>query len=408
MAVAEQAEVCSVPTTSTRRQRVRSLVGALFRDRAVQQSVAVVVGLRIGLGLIAWGAVEALPITSFGGDFHELITPNSDFLNGVVAPWQRWDALWYQHIATSGYTNGGVDAAFFPLYPGLEHVVGIIFGGSFAIAGLVISTVAMVVALVLLHRLVAGDIDRPTADRSLMYIALAPAALFFFAPFSESLFLALSIGCLLAARRRRWWLAAVCGALVGLCRIQGVLLLVPLVVEAISDARNRRARGERGFRFAQLAAFTPGVTMAMYVGLAWQTLGTSPLTAMNTKWGQHFAAPWTAIADSVSTVIDGTHAEEPLNLVTALVAIAALPLMVRRLPWSYVAYAAVMIVPLCFREAFFSPLESTARYAAVDVPLFVLLAVAGRRMWVDRMVLTIFPVVLTFNLVLFSTSHFVG
>jgi hypothetical protein len=268
--------------------------------------------------------------------------------------------------------------------------------------------VSLAVALVLLHRLVSGDVDRPTADRSVLYTALAPAAFFLLAPFSESLFLALSVGCFLAVRRRRWWLAALSGALVGLCRVQGMLLVVPLAVEAISDARSRRARGERPLRIGHLAALTPALTSGLYIGWAWQTLGTTPLAAMNQQWGQHFAAPWTAIADSVRTVIDGTHAEEPLNLITALLAIAALPLMVRRVPWSYVAYAAVMIVPLCFREAFFSPLESTARYAAVDFPLFVILAVAGRRMWVDRTVLAIFPVVMTFSLVQFSLYHFVG
>jgi hypothetical protein len=408
MALAEQVEALSVPTVATRRQRLWALAVGLLSDRAVLQSVALVVGLRMALGLIAWGSVEAIPSMSYGGDFGGLITPASDPVNGLIAPWQRWDGLWYQHVATSGYTHGGVDAAFFPLYPGLEHVLGSLLGGAYALAGLLISTVSLAVALVLLHRLVSGDIDRPTADRSVLYTALAPTAFFFLAPFSEATFLALSVGCLLAARRRRWWLAALAGALVGLCRIQGVLLVVPLAVEAISDARGRRARGERPLRIAHLAALTPALSTGLYIGWAWQSLGTSPLTAMNEKWGQHFEAPWTAIADSVQMVINGTHAEEPLNLIAALLAIAAVPLMIRRVPWSYVAYAAVMIIPLCFREAFFSPLESTARYAAVDIPLFVILAVAGRRMWVDRLVLAVFPAVMTFNLVQFSLYHFVG
>ena len=36
--------------------------------------------------------------------------------------WQRWDALWYQHLAEAGYQAGDGSTAFYPLYPFLIKV----------------------------------------------------------------------------------------------------------------------------------------------------------------------------------------------------------------------------------------------------------------------------------------------
>ena len=46
-----------------------------------------------------------------------------------------------------------------------------------------------------------------------MLIAFCPIAFFFSAVYSESLFLALSLGCILEARRGRWATAGLLGAL---------------------------------------------------------------------------------------------------------------------------------------------------------------------------------------------------
>ena len=76
--------------------------------------------------------------------------------------------------------------------------------GSDLIAGVLVSLVAFWVALILLHRLVSLELDRTLARVTVMLVAFCPMAYFFSAVYSESLFLALSVGCILQARMGRW------------------------------------------------------------------------------------------------------------------------------------------------------------------------------------------------------------
>ena len=76
--------------------------------------------------------------------------------------------------------------------------------GSALVGGALASTALLGVALVLLHRLVALDHDRAVARNAVLVTALFPMSFFFSAVYSESLFLALSVGAVYAARRERW------------------------------------------------------------------------------------------------------------------------------------------------------------------------------------------------------------
>jgi hypothetical protein len=385
-------------------------IRAALRDPALRQAVALVVALRVSLGLIGWASMILYPITAVGGDHLELLTPRESRLWPWVNPWQRYDALWYEHIARSGYSRGDPDAAFFPLFPGAVHVVAPLVGGNPAVAGLVLTTVALVGALVVIHHLVAGDLDRGTADRSVLYLALAPMAFFLLAPFTESLFLLLAAGALLAARRGRIGVAGGVAALATLCRPTGVLLVAPLLVEVVAEARRRRARDLAPLRPAHLLVLLPLIVIAGWDLYVRTRLGVSGgvLSLQRDVWGNHAVPPWTALHDSLTTVRDGGHPEEVLNLVSSLALVVAVPLMWGRVPGSYLAYAAVTILPIVCRESLVTPQESSARYLLAVFPVFVLLALAGRRVWVDRMVLAGFPVLLGALMAHFAHFAFLG
>jgi hypothetical protein len=385
-------------------------IRAALRDPALPQALAIVLGLRVALGLLAWASVIIYPITGVGGDHLELLTPQGSRLWPWVGPWQRWDALWYEHIARSGYSHGDPDAAFFPLFPGAVHLLAPLVGGNPALAGLVLSTVALAAALVVLHHLVTGDLDRGTADRTILYLALAPVAFFLLAAFTESLFLLLATGTLLAARRGRLGLAAAVAALAALCRSTGALLVAPLLVEVVADARRRRARGEPPLRPAHLLVVLPLLAIAGWDLWIRVRLGIpgGVLALQKDIWGNHAVAPWTALHDSMRTVLDGGHPEEVINLVSSLALLVAVPLMWGRLPASYLAYAAVSVLPIVCRESLVTPQESSARYVLTVFPVFVLLALGGRHAWVDRLVLVTFPVLLGALVAHFAHFAFLG
>src|SRR5215203_4382663 len=151
----------------------------------------------------------------------------------LLAPLARWDSIWYLRIADSGYAGSTTRAAFFPLYPLLVRGVGTLFGGSHGavlVAAYLVSGTAFLAALVLLYRLTELELGRRLARPTLLLLAVFPAALYFGAPYSESLFLLLAVGGFYAARTDRWAWAGACAGLASATRSAGLLLLIPLAM----------------------------------------------------------------------------------------------------------------------------------------------------------------------------------
>src|SRR5205814_10547943 len=125
--------------------------------------------------------------------------------------------------------------AFFPLYPLLIRVVLIAIGrtdqATGAFVGIVISNIALYVALLYLSALVARDFSLSLARRAVIYILIFPTTLFLSSVYAESLFLATAVASVYHARAGEWGRSGGAGALAALARPFGVLLLVPIAVE---------------------------------------------------------------------------------------------------------------------------------------------------------------------------------
>jgi hypothetical protein len=149
----------------------------------------------------------------------------------LVEPMRLWDGSWYRLVAIFGYEPGkSANAAFFPLYPKLMQWGHELTGVSVETAGYVISNIAFMGGLILLYRLVSLDFNESIARRTLWALALFPAAFFFNAVYTESLFLLLAVGTLYAARRGEWLIAGIVGLFAALTRSAGVMLLAPMAV----------------------------------------------------------------------------------------------------------------------------------------------------------------------------------
>ncbi len=154
-------------------------------------------------------------------------------LKAFFFSWFRWDVKAYVNISMNGYKHTP-DVAFFPLWPLIQHYAGLLLGGirpgSYYLAGLLAANICFYSALVLLYYLLAEDFEPTLARRALIYLTFGPYALFFFAGYSESLFVLLCIACFLLFRRGKpldWWLAGFLGFLATLTRSAGLILAVP-------------------------------------------------------------------------------------------------------------------------------------------------------------------------------------
>jgi hypothetical protein len=299
-----------------------------------------------------------------------------------------------------------------------------------------ISLACFAVALIALYELVALECDGETARLSVMLIAFCPMAYFFSAVYSESLYLALSVGCILQARRGRWAWAALLGALAAASRNSGVMLLVPFVLlflygpradreplRSVPSALPRAGRGTPRPLARGIAALSPRHRLSpqllwallipaglgafvLYLALA-TGHGLAPFAAQGT-WFRHFAGPLGGIWTGALAAYDGLrqllHGPPPPVYFTAaggdalsvagqnlmlfaflLAGVIALWGAFRTLPPAYGCYClASLVMPLSYPVTP-QPLASLPRYEVVLFPLFVWAAraLAARRLAVE-------------------------
>jgi hypothetical protein len=362
-----------------RLEALRAAFGVFAASRLIVAAVAI--------AAVAIGGVDAFSQTAF--DVPSLTHPFGGTLDSLFAPLARWDSVWYLSIADAGY--GGPSTAFFPLYPLLVRMLAP--GGdpgALLFMSYVVSLAALLGALYLLHRLVALELGTRAARDTLWLLALFPGALWFGAPYSESLFLLLSVGAFYAARTGRWAWAGAAAGLASATRSAGIVLLLPLVV-LWWQARPRRRRdlGWLALAPAGLAAYSLYLALTLGDGFAYMHL--------QKQWFREFAGPFGAILDGARAAFDGALqlasgqrtpvfyeqaggdpfivAAHNLELFGFLLfAIVCTVGVVRRLPLAYAAYTiAALALPLSFPVAP-QPLMSLPRFAAVLFPLFMWLA----------------------------------
>ena len=221
-----------------------------------------------------------------------------------LAIWNRWDAPHYLDIARMGYVSQGVEArwiVFYPLYPWLVRVAAFVLRdellGAFFVSGL-----ASIAVGVLLYKLARLDETEEVARASVFYLLIFPTSYFLHIGYTESLFLALTLGSFAAARARCWWAAGLLGGLAALTRVNGLLLLPALVFEACEQyLRSESGRGPLGWLWLLLVPAGFGV----YLFINWWVLGDPRafLNAQGDYWYKSLTWPWVGIQEAWNSVL---------------------------------------------------------------------------------------------------------
>jgi hypothetical protein len=377
--------------------------------------------LRVLLGLVAlyvwWAGLTPGPCHfELARNGWATIPPLADSGSAfpLVGVWQRWDACWYSKIATFGYEPFENSVNFWPLLPLLMRLVSDVIGiGAVALSGLIVSGIAFIAAIQGLHRLVGRDYDSEVANRTILAISFFPTAFFFFAPFTESLFLALSVWTMIGARERRWTLALMAGFLASLTRIQGLFLVLPIAWEAAMAWRERglsrgRLLGPIDGRLvlSGIAALIPMAGFGAFLAFSYVATGRTPLDTQDAWGGRNFHPPWDVVSASIDWAVDQRDPLQLFNLATLIGFGVAIVIGLRTLPVAYSLIAIPQVLLLATRIQP-TPLTSTARYLLVVFPVFVLLArVPERRIQLAWLAGSI--MFLTILLIAFETGQFVA
>lgn len=143
-------------------------------------------------------------------------------------PLMPYDAGHYVNIAENGYIRELT--VWFPFYPLLVKILGTITG-NYGLAAVIIANISFFAALELVYRLAALDYKKEVAFTAALSVIFFPAGVFFNVAYTESLFLALVVGAVYAARNEYWWWAGILGGLAALTRNMGILVFPVLLVE---------------------------------------------------------------------------------------------------------------------------------------------------------------------------------
>lgn len=346
---------------------------------------------------------------------------------GLFDLWHRWDVRWFTQVAEQGYRWSPPpmqsDLAFFPLYPLGMHLVAALTPLSSYAAGLCIANVSFLVALYLLHRLVMRDVDPDAAERAVTYIALFPTALFFFAAYSEALYLACCIGCIYALRLRRWWLAGICGAAAALTRQLGMLLVVPFLIEYLDSGRELGVHPRYSLQpLAALALIPAAVALFMAYLQRWFGDGLLFVRAQS-AWQRRLEPPWEGPLVSLNHLVQlplrlSWHTRQALQALSFIdlsflaLFLALLAIGATLLPRSYSLYTAAVLLAILVNPAtgYRQPLAlmSITRFEVTLFPPFIVLALLGRRRPVDRTVLALSVSLLTLFTILFVRGRWIA
>ena len=308
----------------------------------------------------------------------------------------RFDAGWYAGIALDGYYFEGrfdkqQNIAFFPAFPFLERVVGYP-RGAFAPrvprpirmarllwAGVLISVAAFAWAAVYMWRLARDTIGEPQAPAAVALLAAYPFAMFFSAPYTESLFLLGCLGAVYHFRRDEHVQAAAWGLLVGLTRPNGCFLSAVLVVLLLERVRSGGIPRFPNAALAKslLAASMPGIGMLAYSTYVNQVTGDFfGWARLHEAWGRSYEglAPvtraWGWLVDEGLLTVMQNVPYDTLNSLGLIFALAMLWPVTRRLGWAFGLFIVINVVPPMLAGG----VLSMGRLTATLFPMFLALA----------------------------------
>lgn len=226
--------------------------------------------------------------------------------------WIRWDANHYLGLAENWYVNQGdprFHIVFYPLYPLLVRGLRLVFLDNTALAATVLSNICLFGAGWALFRLVEMEFGQYAASRALKYLMLCPLSLFFSIPYSESLFVLLTLLSVLMARRRNMALSILFGALAANTRLLGLLCAVPVFHAFLCIARERsegdRKRFARGALVGVLCTCLIALGFLAYLWLNYSVTG-DPLKFLEYQrdhWSQSFGSLYGSVRTTIQNLL---------------------------------------------------------------------------------------------------------
>lgn len=298
-------------------------------------------------------------------------------LSPIFRAWTNFDGIHYISIAEFGYTP--LRYFYFPLFPIAIRYVETFFSNypeSFFIASIVSANLFCIIALSGLYELVKLDWGIGFAKKVVIALLVFPTAFYFGAGYTESLFLALVVWCVYAARTKNWLIAVVLGFMATLTRFVGIAL-IPLVFIELLQERPRLQAIAKGL----VVGGVIGLGFGLYMYFVYQKTG-DPLELLTNvgSFGEQrsgnliflpqvFYRYFFKVLPNVNYLYLPSAFFSSLEILTGLGLTGLLMWGFNKLRLSYWAYFLVAFITPTLSGSF----SSLPRYALVIFPVFILL-----------------------------------
>jgi hypothetical protein len=364
--------------------RVRDAAHAIG-ERPASRAAVIALTSRVAVLAAGYLAVRIVGVTALSSGFQVSPYP----LINLPA---RFDAGWYGSIALDGYSFGGdferqENIAFFPAFPLLMRAVGYPLGAfgpglprekrlvRLLWGGVAIALGAFAWAAAYLWRL-ARDIlgeDR-AASHAVLLLAAYPFAVYFSAPYTESLFLLGTVAAVYHFRREAWLPAGAWGLLVGLTRPNGCFLSVVLAALIVAQISRSADFEISKFPHAQIsksaaaaaAAAMPGIGMLAF------SLYVRQLTGHLFGWVRLHESAWGRTYHGLALPLPGSFYDVLNASALALAAVMVWPVLRRAGP-ALALFIVISVAPPLLAGG----LLSMGRLTSTLFPMFIALAAAS-------------------------------
>lgn len=310
----------------------------------------------------------------------------------------HWDSFWYIQIAEQGYSfaQGKMSSiAFFPLYPSLIWIISNVTFITPALAGWMISTIALGVGLVFLCKLVKKfhpDID---SLEPVVLLLVFPTAFFLNSVYTEALFVAISIIFFYFLLQKKFMIAALFLSLASLCRLNGLFLFVPFIYEYL------RVYGIKKFINTDLISFVIApLGILSFMFYQYLKFG-EPLAFFKSQmeWGRRF----TLNTEHFQLTTPASFANLSTDLLFFLVCLIAGILLIKKIKASYGLY----VLSTAFIAVSTGTLMSVSRFTLILFPIFILVASIKNRQFKFGWMLTSILLLAVYT-ALFANNYWAG
>ncbi|MBD8044214.1 hypothetical protein H9638_10390 [Arthrobacter sp. Sa2BUA2] len=315
---------------------------------------------------------------------YESSAPARPTLQELTARFARFDYVHFDDIARLGYLPEPGTAstaaplyAFFPAMPMLLRL-GMALTLSSVVTGLIVSFLSGAMATIWIRR-IADGYQQGLGLKAAAVFVTAPPAIFLYAPYTESLFLAFALGAWYFGMRRSWLFASVLCAFACTVRISGAFLLVALFVLWLTQrasSKNLRRAPVRTQSFLFL-----GIPAAVLLGwMAYLAVITGDLLAYQSAqkyWNRHFEWPWDAWSATLASYppTGGVGPMGVIEVIAVVCGVVVTTVLIARRLWGEAVFVALNVLLLGTSTHFYS----VPRAALLWWPLWIGIAYLLRK-----------------------------